>query len=69
MSNPDAARLAALLEQIDRLCADAAKIRRKLTTLNAEPTFWPERRGAQRLLDELSEADNLAPPPSSKRRK
>lgn len=68
MLSPESQRLAQLLAEIDRLCAEAAKIREKLGEAAAQPALWPHQRDDSRLFEPTAEAHDLATSAGGERR-
>ena len=68
MTSPETHRLEELLAEIDRLCAEAAKIREKLGESAGKPAVWPPRREDARLFDLSAEPHDLATSASGERR-
>ena len=68
MLSPESQRLAHLLAEIDRLCAEAAKIREKLGEAAAQPALWPQRRDDSHLFEPTADAHDLATSASGERR-
>ena len=68
MLSPENQRLAQLLAEIDRLCAEAAKIREKLGEAAGQPALWPQRRDPAHLFDPPAEPHDLATSAGDERR-
>ena len=68
MISPETQRLAQLLAEIDRLCAEAAKIREKLDEAAVQPALWPQRGDSTHLFDPPAEAHDLTTSAGDERR-
>lgn len=67
MDSLEAAKLRDLLAELDRLCADAERIRRKISDVTHQPAVWPDRHGHANLFAEPDATPDLATVPDNER--
>lgn len=67
MDSPEAAKLRALLTELDRLCADAERIRRKISDVTHQRPLWPDKRAHSSFNAPFGETHDLATVPDAER--
>ncbi len=68
MDATEVAKLRELLAELDRLCADAERIRRKISDVTHAPAVWPDRRTLSSVFGEPTATHDLATVPDGERK-
>jgi hypothetical protein len=60
MSQFDPSRVAAILAELDRICADARKVRQEIAELTSQRRAWPEHRHHSPHVSQPTQSPDLA---------